>query len=286
MQDTCWAVRPNYEAAFLSSPARGEDADKDQDRTAWDSQRLIACVCDGLTTSPYSAKAAEHLCLRVPEIMAGPQDAILPALRTIRDELLEMREQSMRNALVFDEAIPLVLHEVLSSVAMRGRQLSFQSTLGSIRITETQDGARVARVLWCGDTGIFAFRQDGELVWSNLELAAAGQLEHRSITPCLPDCLDNARLLDLAIGSNKSSTLISEDASFLVASDGFYTAFPNCYEMWTWLNTYRRHLCCGGAAGEKDAAVQALHQGLIGSAGDDDISFVFVFPIQPAKGRE
>ena len=277
---------PKYEALFLSSPASGEDGVKDQDRTAWDPQRLIACVCDGLTTTPYSTNAAEHLCLRLSEIMAGPQHSILPAMHTVCGELLEMRAQSINKPLLFDDAVPPVLHEMLRDVAMRDRQISFQSTAALLRITETPDSEHVARAFWCGDTGIFVFRHDGKLAWSNLELAADGKVEHCSITHSLPDCPDNATLLDLAIEQSESSAPIDEGASFLVASDGFYSAFPNCYDMWAWLNTHRGLLCCGGSVNEKNAAVRALHQVLIDSSGDDDISFVFVSPIKPTIGGE
>ncbi len=65
-----------------------------------------------------------------------------------------------------------------------------------------------------------------------------------------------------------------DNAQFVLASDGFYGCFSNPRDIWRWLNANRGNL----QNTEKRAQVlKQLHRNLQARAGDDDISFVWVF---------
>src|SRR5437870_2385407 len=51
----------NFDAVCIASPCEVEGEKKDQDRFSWDADHLLACVCDGLTESPFASEAAAHV---------------------------------------------------------------------------------------------------------------------------------------------------------------------------------------------------------------------------------
>ena len=60
------AATRGYTALTVVSPMMFGDDRKDQDRALWYGPGRIACVCDGVSSSPDSGKAAELVTLMAP----------------------------------------------------------------------------------------------------------------------------------------------------------------------------------------------------------------------------
>ena len=72
------------------------------------------------------------------------------------------------------------------------------------------------------------------------------------------------------------------DTHFILASDGFYSAFSNSKQLWNWLRENRILLADENKSKE---ILEQLHFDLRDSGGDDDISFVWVYPNKSETGR-
>jgi hypothetical protein len=70
------------------------------------------------------------------------------------------------------------------------------------------------------------------------------------------------------------------DGTFLLASDGLYSAFSDSFELWGWLSSNKAHLA---KQQDSEQVLKDLHGRLHSKCGDDDISFVWVFPSDPAE---
>ncbi len=64
------------------------------------------------------------------------------------------------------------------------------------------------------------------------------------------------------------------DGQFVLASDGFYSCFSHPKELWRWLNANKADL---SDKRKQSIVLEQLHRRLYSKAGDDDISFVWVF---------
>ena len=62
---------------------------------------------------------------------------------------------------------------------------------------------------------------------------------------------------------------------FVLCSDGFYNSFCDAGELWTWLKDHAKTLL---DENERQPLLEQLHRRLDRTAGDDDISFVWVYP--------
>ena len=65
------------------------------------------------------------------------------------------------------------------------------------------------------------------------------------------------------------------DAQFLLASDGFYGAFDGPRQLWNWLAANKSALAQDK---ERSDLMLQLHERLQSKSGDDDMSFVWIFP--------
>lgn len=65
------------------------------------------------------------------------------------------------------------------------------------------------------------------------------------------------------------------DTHFFLCSDGFYRAFPDPAQMWSWLKTNENAL---KNKISKQKLLQTLHRQLSQTCGDDDISFIWMIP--------
>ena len=65
------------------------------------------------------------------------------------------------------------------------------------------------------------------------------------------------------------------DTHFILASDGFTECFDTPLEMWLWLNRYKNYL---RDEYKKKILLKRLHMIRKKKRGDDDISFVWMFP--------
>lgn len=70
------------------------------------------------------------------------------------------------------------------------------------------------------------------------------------------------------------------DTGFVLASDGFYESFADPQELWAWLSTNKAHL---HEEDQRRELMQQLHVRLHDKRGDDDMSFVWVFPKEPVR---
>ena len=75
---------------------------------------------------------------------------------------------------------------------------------------------------------------------------------------------------------------LPRDGHFVLASDGFYGAFDQPLQLWQWLSQNRSRLV--DPAQHRDL-MEELHNRLHNKTGDDDISFVWVFPRKPARRK-
>lgn len=62
---------------------------------------------------------------------------------------------------------------------------------------------------------------------------------------------------------------------FVLCSDGFYSGFHDAEELWTWLQDHAKSLL---HENERQPLLKSLHKKLDEKEGDDDISFVWVYP--------
>lgn len=67
----------------------------------------------------------------------------------------------------------------------------------------------------------------------------------------------------------------AQDSQYLLCSDGFYSCFTGPDELWHWLNTNKKLL---QNPKQQQNIIKILHRELHRKCGDDDISFVWVYP--------
>lgn len=72
------------------------------------------------------------------------------------------------------------------------------------------------------------------------------------------------------------------DTNFILASDGFYEAFQSAQDLWEWLRRAKIDL---RKPNTREARLQSLHQRLSEHTGDDDISFVWLFPRKTTENQ-
>ncbi len=97
-------------------------------------------------------------------------------------------------------------------------------------------------------------------------------IEHRSsMTAVLPDHFDPGRY-DYIEDRFPCGT------HFVLCSDGFYSAFATASQMWAWLQAYC--IVCADTE-QQQRRLEELHGRLHGNGGDDDMSFVWMYPTVP-----
>lgn len=95
-----------------------------------------------------------------------------------------------------------------------------------------------------------------------------------SVTEVLPDHYNAGRWVH-------HQDRFPPDTHFILASDGFYSAFETPGELWAWLECDRLVL----DADDRNALMLSLHRQLHAKRSDDDMSFIWVHPCQPADNR-
>jgi hypothetical protein len=68
------------------------------------------------------------------------------------------------------------------------------------------------------------------------------------------------------------------DTRFLLASDGFYSAFKSPSDIWHWLKAHENRLSNDPS---RESLMQDLHRRRDDSGSDDDISLIWIFPDGP-----
>jgi serine/threonine protein phosphatase PrpC len=262
------------ERLVVLSPGKdGEDL-KAQDRAlvlmAEDgrvSKRLMAIVCDGVTQSPSSEEAAGYVSSSLIQLHQE-------GLREIARGLIVRREALMKSPIKLENETQSILKTMMEEIVMEKRARSFQTTFMSIAVerNEEQPCEIQVSVLGCGDSCLFVFTDDGELLYNTLRVANEDDAwSHLSgITDALPDSWDESesRILTLTQSFN-------EDVHLLLCSDGFYDAFATFKEIFIWLTQNLAELRCRN---RESQSMAALHQTLSRKKGDDDISFIWLRP--------
>ena len=170
-----------YQAVTIVSPNVFGEERKDQDRARFFEPGLVGIVCDGVSASPRAAAAAELVTSVAPILFA--RDA-REGLRMVCDLLITYREEFQKARLAVSEDVSEAVQNMLRDVLREKQATSYQTTVVAVRLRPgTSDvGADIVR---CGDSAIFAFGDDGELLYSSL--AHTAQNENRDHRVCTFD---------------------------------------------------------------------------------------------------
>ncbi len=155
-----------YDALVVVSPACLTGETKNQDRASWTPSLAIACVSDGVSTSPFAAQGAVLVVDSAPALFLdehGPQAPI----RVISDLLVARRLEAKRSPLKVAPGTSSALAKMLEDAARDVLEHSFQATLIAASFLRADD-TTVANVVCVGDSAFFAFSPDGELLRSSL----------------------------------------------------------------------------------------------------------------------
>ena len=158
-------MNENFKVTKVVSPAMFCGEEKNQDRAGFSSPTLTACLCDGVSTSPYAANAAE-LTVELSSILFGrsPSSQLEIIARLLTNKRLAALESGI-NVSHQQDSIKAMLQEA----ARVKLKKSFQTTVVAGQIVPEGHRFKV-KFLSCGDSGIFAFDRQGELLYSNLAL--------------------------------------------------------------------------------------------------------------------
>ena len=269
------------EPILIVSPGKDEEDTKDQDRASVirthessGQQTMILIVCDGTTTSPKSAEAAEYVAENAKRIYE--QDG----MTSIVAGLYEKRNQLLNSPVKISNEQPISIRTMFEEIVRDKYRVSYQTTFVSacLRWDENaRPGKLTIKAAGCGDSGMFIFDADGHLLFDNLGIRKTkGTFNHASpVTKVLPDNHD-PETADILFDSQE----YDENVRLLLCSDGFYDAFRTFDEIYRWLERFESELRDEASQGK---LMSELHQRLSGRTGDDDISLILVQPTSYSK---
>lgn len=143
---------------------------KNQDRVTFDSLTLTACVCDGVTSSPHSEGAASIVSEFAPVIF----NSKTANLKTLSDLLVSKRRTAIDVGVTVDASMPDAMKRVVLDATQHKLRYSYQTTLIAAKFLPMENYISV-RTVSCGDSGLFTFSSNGELLTTNL-LDAKGHI--------------------------------------------------------------------------------------------------------------
>ncbi len=275
------AGKAMHEPVSVVSPGEEDEEKKNQDRartmevTDDDNAKCqLAIVCDGTTTSPYSAAAATAVADQLPSLFQ--EDGLLRTTRILQELRLALLEKPLQ----LEEGQSAMLRSMFEEIVKQKYQNSYQTTLVAVCLKHAEtDPAQTVRIkaLGCGDSALFIFRENGELLYNNINLAdALDGFKHSSpLTAVLPDSYDEETknvLFDFQA--------YPADVHILLASDGLYDGFTNFKEVADWLHEHYSEL---KSSGRDAGCLSDLHARLARTKGDDDISFIWLRPPERAN---
>ena len=164
-----------FHAITVRSGMRSGGEEKDQDRVSWFAPKAIAAACDGLTTSPQSAEAAEVAVMLTP-VLFEPNTDIEARLRVLADYLVACRLEACDAGVRAPPGSSPALQALLQEVAQENLKRSFQTTLVAAAFTRV-DSEVEARVVALGDSAFFAFSPSGELLLTSLAIGRTAPAE-------------------------------------------------------------------------------------------------------------
>jgi len=263
-----------HRSVCVLSPGKEDEQQKNQDRIALKavqeqdgSYLQFAVVCDGITTSPYAAEAAEYVVEQVESLLHRE------GLKQVVDHLQNLREKLISKPIELgDQYGSELLKNIFADIVHDKYQRSYQTTFISVCLAQRDQEVSVTAA-GCGDSALFIFKENGELLYNNINVATAGDpFEHNSpFTAVLPDSFDETRTNVLL-----ENEQYGPDVQLLLCSDGFYDAFKNFGEIYEWLHAHQQELTM--AHDVNGPLLEELHTRLNQTKGDDDISFIWLLP--------
>jgi hypothetical protein len=156
----------HYSAITVVSPMISDGEAKDQDRAQWHAPSQSACICDGVTTSPYSARAAEYVTAFIPSVFSSNP---VMRLEMLADILMQYRlETCLEQPVISKEKYSENMQKILIDVIRQNNTTSYQTTLIAAKFG-TNDNGVIADIIKCGDSAFFAFSDKGLLLSSSLQ---------------------------------------------------------------------------------------------------------------------
>lgn len=264
-------VKVTHDFISAISPGRDEGEEKNQDRVLVKpaAEGLYAIVCDGTSTSPFSVNAADYVSSQVRQLFQPD------GLRQTVDCLKEMRADLLEKPLEIDDDHSAPLRKMFEEIVKQKYECAYQTTFVAVCLKRNEAHASRTisiKAMGCGDSALFIFLDSGKLLYNNANLNCEhDQFKHYSpFTAVLPDCYNEKTDNELFDFGDWP-----EDAQLLLCSDGFYDCFSNFEEIHGWLNQHHEQL---KDSQTRDECLYELHNRLNQSKGDDDISFIWLYP--------
>ena len=151
------------ELAAVTVVSAMEDAgqEKNQDRATWHPPRQVACVGDGVTSSPFSDKAAEDVTTFSPALFFGN---IEQRLGFVCDLLYSRRDEKLAMGVQIPAGTSDAMSELLQEAAHEKIKSSFQTTMVAAQFEPRADSIK-ASVVRCGDSMFVAFGPKSQPLW-------------------------------------------------------------------------------------------------------------------------
>jgi len=154
-----------YEGLTIQSPIMFGGDKKDQDRARWSEPCQIACVCDGVSSSPYAAEAAGLVSSCAPFVFNGN---IHDRIEMLCEFLMTLRKDCQENKeVIFPKNTPVSMQQILYEIIMRKRSIAYQTTMVAAKFICNYKGVD-AHVVKFGDSTLFACSASGDLLSSSL----------------------------------------------------------------------------------------------------------------------
>ena len=163
-------MKNSFNIISVVSPSVFGGETKNQDRVTFDSQTLTACVCDGVTSSPHSEGAASIVSEFAPVIF----NSKTANLKTLSDLLVSKRKTAIDVGVTVDASMPDTMKRVVLDATQHKLRYSYQTTLVAAKFLPSENYINV-RTVSCGDSGLFTFSSNGELLTTNM-LNAEGHI--------------------------------------------------------------------------------------------------------------
>ncbi len=157
---------PTFDAITIQSPMCRDGERKDQDRVCWFAPTLTACVCDGVSTSPFATEAAEIACQFSPTLFRPGHDA-LRRIEVLADFLITRRLGAQQSQPTMPNVTPAMM-AMLQDAVKENMTKSYQTTLVTASFV-AMDALIDATVIHIGDSGVFVFDKHGATIASSLE---------------------------------------------------------------------------------------------------------------------
>jgi len=158
-----------YTAVTVVSPMVQGEERKDQDRARWFGPGQTACICDGVSSSPNAVKAAELATSFAPVLFDGN---VRDNIRLLCGLFMSLRQECQESMEInMPEGTPESMRPILQKVAQNKKAFSFQTTLIAAQFS-ADDKTVLTQIVKCGDSAIFAFSPEGELLTSSLTLTS------------------------------------------------------------------------------------------------------------------